>query len=172
MRASDMERIWDEHTSNEFEFRDVDATMATMVAEPYVIHLPTLIGGRGHADVRRFYAEEFIPEEPPDLAIERVSRTVGQDRLVDEMIVTMTHDREVPWILPGLAGTGKRIEVGIVGVVRFADGLIAHEHLWWDQASVLVQLGLLATDGLPVHGVEIVQRLRSLTVAPAAADLG
>jgi carboxymethylenebutenolidase len=90
-----------------------------------------------------------------------VSRTVGEKRVVDEMIVTMTHDREVPWILPGMAASGRRLEVAVLAVVRFVDGLITHEHLWWDQASVLVQLGLLPTAGLPVHGVEIAQRLRS-----------
>ncbi len=171
MRADEMERLWDEHTRGEFALRDVDATMATMVPEPYVIHLPTLVGAQGQHDVRRFYAEEFIPMEPPDLALELVSRTVGEERLVDEMIVTMTHDREVPWILPGMAGTGKRIEVAVLAVVRFVDGLIAHEHLWWDQASVLVQLDLLAADGLPVHGTEIVDRLRALSGSLAPADV-
>jgi carboxymethylenebutenolidase len=113
--------------------------------------------------VRAFYTETFIPEVPADFVVESVSRTVGTERIVDEMIVTMTHDRKVSWILPGVPATGRRIEVGVVGVIGFADGLIDHEHLWWDQASVLVQVGLLDPDGLPVHGAEITEKLRSLT---------
>ncbi|HEY2174470.1 MAG TPA: nuclear transport factor 2 family protein [Mycobacteriales bacterium] len=163
MEPAEMERLWDAHTAGEFAAHDVDATMATMVAEPYVMHLPTLIGAQGGRRVRAFYTETFIPEVPADFVVESVSRTVGTERIVDEMIVTMTHDRKVSWILPGVPATGRRIEVGVVGVIGFADGLIDHEHLWWDQASVLVQVGLLDPDGLPVHGAEITEKLRSLT---------
>lgn len=163
MDANEMERLWDEHTRCEFAMHDAEMTMATMVAQPYVMHLPTLIGGEGQEAVRRFYAEEFIPSLPPDIALEPVSRTVGPERIVDEMIVTLTHDREVPWLLPGVPATGRWIEVALVGVVRFVDDLIAHEHLWWDQASVLVQAGLLDAAGLPVHGSGIADRLRALT---------
>ncbi|MGH3815372.1 MAG: nuclear transport factor 2 family protein [Pseudonocardiaceae bacterium] len=151
MLPMDMERLWEEHCADEFARHDVDATMSTMVEQPYVLHLPTLIGGQGQEGVRRFYAEEFIPKLPADIALEPVSRTVGAERIVDEMIVTMTHDREVSWILPEVAATGARIEIPLVAVVRFADGRIAHEHLWWDQASVLIQVGLLEPSGLPVQ---------------------
>ncbi len=166
MDPAEMERLWDAHTKGEFADRDVEATMATMVDEPYVMHLPTLMGGRGRDGVRRFYSEEFIPAAPADIAVDVVSRTVGTQRVVDEMVVTMTHDREVPWLLPGVPATGARIEVAVVGVIGFTDGLIDHEHIWWDQASVLVQAGLLSPDGLPVYGTEVSQTLRSLTRTP------
>lgn len=166
MLATDMERLWEEHCAHEFARHDVDATMSTMVAQPYVLNLPTLVGGQGQVDVRRFYTEDFIPTLPADIALEPVSRTVGAERVVDEMIVTMTHDRALPWLLPEVAATGARIEVPLVAVVRFVDGKIAHEHLWWDQASVLIQVGLLEPSGLPVHGIEVTQRLRSLAARP------
>ncbi|MGH3722074.1 MAG: hypothetical protein ACRDRI_25170 [Pseudonocardiaceae bacterium] len=162
MQPADMERLWNEHCADEFSLHDVDATMSTMVEQPSVLNLPTLIGGQGHDGVRRFYTEDFIPTLPVDIALEPLSRTIGTQRLIDEMIVTMTHDREMPWILPGVAATGARIEIPLIAVVYFADGKIAGERLWWDQASVLVQIGLLEPDGLPVHGIEVAQRLRSL----------
>lgn len=166
MLTTDMERLWEEHCADEFTLHDVDATMSTMVEQPYVLNLPTLVGGQGQESVRRFYTEDFIPMLPADIALEPVSRTVGTERIVDEMIVTMTHDREVPWILPGVAATGARIEIPLVAVVRFAEGKIAQEHLWWDQASVLVQVGLLEPSELPVHGIEVARRLRSLAAGP------
>jgi carboxymethylenebutenolidase len=115
MDPAEMERLWDAHTAGEFVAQDVDATLATMVAEPYVMHLPTLVGAQGGPGVRTFYTEVFIPEVPADFVVESVSRTVGAERIVDEMIVSMTHDREVSWILPGVPATGRRIEVGVVG---------------------------------------------------------
>lgn len=162
MLPTDMERLWEEHCADEFTRHDVDATMSTMVEQPYVLNLPTLTGGQGREGVRQFYAVDFIPTLPPDITLEPISRTVGAKRIVDEMIVTMTHDREVPWILPEVAATGARIEIPLVAVVFFAESKIAHEHLWWDQASVLVQIGLWQPGGLPVHGAEVAQRLRSL----------
>ncbi|MGH3938511.1 MAG: hypothetical protein ACRDTG_07715 [Pseudonocardiaceae bacterium] len=162
-----MERLWEEHCAVEFALRDVDATMSTMVEQPYLLNLPTLVGGHGQESVRRFYIEDFLPALPADIALEPVSRTIGTERIVDELIVTMTHDRQMPWILPGIAASGAWIEVPMIAVVRFTEGKIAHEHLWWDQASVLIQVGLLAPDGLPMHGIEIAQRLRSLAAGPA-----
>jgi carboxymethylenebutenolidase len=167
MLAADMERLWEQHCADEFVRHDVDATMSTMIEQPYVLHLPTLIGGQGQEQVRRFYAAEFIPALSTDIVLEPVSRTVGTERIVDEMIVTMTHDREMPWILPGVTITGASIEIPLIAVVRFARDKIAHEHLWWDQASVLLQVGLLEPGGLPMHGIEVARRLRSLTAGTA-----
>jgi carboxymethylenebutenolidase len=81
-----------------------------------------------------------------------VSRPVGENRLVDEMVISFTHTIEMPWILPGVAPTGRHVEVPLVAVVGFRDGKLAHENIYWDQASVLKQIGLLKGDGLPVHG--------------------
>ncbi|MBV8683049.1 MAG: nuclear transport factor 2 family protein [Caulobacteraceae bacterium] len=154
MSQIDLVALWEAHCRYEFETRDVDATMATMLAEPYVNHVPTLTGGVGHDQLKRFYKYHFIGGNPPDTELRPVSRTVGEDQIVDEMIFSFTHTSEIDWMLPGVAPTGRRVEVPLVAIVRFRDGKVAHEHIYWDQASVLVQVGLLDPAGLPVAGVE------------------
>ena len=150
---------WEAHVRDEFVTRDTEATLATMVPDAYVNHVPVMTGGRGREALRDFYARRFIPRMPPDTEIVPVSRTIGSDRIVDEMIFCFTHTIEMPWMLPGVPPTGRRVEVPTVAIVRFRDGLIAHEHVYWDQASVLVQLGLLSASGLPVAGVETAQKV-------------
>ena len=159
MPQYDLAALWEAHCRHEFETRDVDATMATMVAEPYVNHIPTMTGGVGHQELKRFYKYHFIGENPPDTALEPVSRTIGTDQIVDEMIFKFTHTSEIDWMLPGVKPTGKRVEVPLVAIVRFVDGKVAHEHIYWDQASVLVQIGLLQADGLPVAGVQTAHKV-------------
>ena len=154
----DLVALWEDHTRYEFETRDVDATMATMVAEPYVNHVPTLAGGVGHDDLKRFYKYHFIGGNPPDTELRPVSRTIGEDQIVDEMIFSFTHTSEIDWMLPGVAPTGRRVEIPLVAIVRFRDGKVAHEHIYWDQASVLVQIGRLDPQGLPVAGTETAQK--------------
>ncbi len=151
--------LWEEHCRYEFETRDVDATMATMVASPYVNHIPTMTGGVGHDQLKRFYKYHFIGGNPPDTALKPVSRTVGEDQLVDEMIFSFTHTSEIDWMLPGIAPTGRRVEVPLVAIVKFRDGKVAHEHIYWDQASVLVQIGKLDPAGLPVAGAETAEKV-------------
>ena len=146
--------LWDEHVRDEFVTRDTAATLDTMVPDAYVNHIPVLTGGVGHEQLREFYSRHFIPRMPPDTAIIPVSRTIGVDRLVDEMIFQFTHTIEMDWMLPGIAPTGKRVEVPLVVVVHFREGKLAHEHIYWDQASVLVQLGLLDPEILPVAGAQ------------------
>jgi carboxymethylenebutenolidase len=160
----DLETLWEAHTRYEFVTRDVDATMATMVAEPYVNHVPVMTGGVGGRDLARFYAEHFIPKCPADIAMVPVSRTVGADRVVDEMVVSFTHDTEIDWMLPGVAPTGRRVEVPLVAIVGFRGDKLYHEHIYWDQASVLVQIGLLDPAGLPVAGVETAKKLLDHTL--------
>jgi carboxymethylenebutenolidase len=155
----DLEALWENHTNCEFGTRDVDATMRTMVAEPYVNHIPTMTGGVGQRDLARFYAHHFIPKCPGDLKLVPVSRTVGADRLVDEMVVSFTHDVEIDWMLPGVPPTGRRVEVPLVAIVGFRGDKLFHEHIYWDQASVLVQIGLLDPQGLPVAGSETAKKL-------------
>jgi carboxymethylenebutenolidase len=153
MPEHDLVALWEDHTRHEFETRDTDATMATMVAEPYVNHIPTLTGGVGHDQLKRFYRYHFIGCNPPDMTLTPVSRTVGTDSLVDEMLIAFTHTCAIDWLLPGVTPTGRRVEVPLVAIVRFQDGKLVHEHIYWDQASVLVQVGLLDPAGLPVAGV-------------------
>jgi carboxymethylenebutenolidase len=145
---------WDEHVRDEFVTRDTAATLDTMVPDAYVNHVPVLTGGVGREQLHEFYSRHFIPRMPPDTAITSVSRTIGTDRLVDEMIFHFTHTIEMDWMLPGIPPTGKQVDIPLVVVVHFRGGKLAHEHIYWDQASVLVQLGLLDPETLPVVGAE------------------
>lgn len=159
MSQADLSALWEEHTAHEFNTRDTEATLATMTEDAYVNHVPVMTGGYGKTALREFYAKDFIPKMPPDTTLTPVSRTVGSDQLVDEMIFSFTHTEEMPWMLPGIAPTNKRVEIGLVAIVRFRDGKLAHEHIYWDQASVLKQIGLLTDPELPVFGVETAQKL-------------
>jgi carboxymethylenebutenolidase len=159
-----LEALWEEHCRHEFETRDVDATMATMVDEPYVNHIPTMTGGVGHDQLKWFYKHHFIGANPPDTTMTPVSRTVGTDSIVDEMIFRFTHTTAVDWMLPGVAPTGRTVEIPLVAIVKFRDGKLAHEHIYWDQASVLVQLGLLDPTGLPVAGAETARKVLDTTL--------
>lgn len=160
MAAQDLVALWEAHCRMEFETRDVDATMATMVPEPYVNHVPTMTGGVGHDELKRFYKYHFIGANPDDTRLVPVSRTVGADSLVDEMLFCFTHTREIDWMLPGIPPTGHHVEIPLVAIVRFENGKVAHEHIYWDQASVLVQIGKLDPAGLPVAGAETARKLR------------
>ena len=159
MAEHDLVALWREHCRHEFETRDVDATMATMVPDPYVNHIPTMTGGVGHDLLKRFYKYHFIGGNPPDMALQPITRTVGTDRVVDEMVLSFTHTTEIDWMLPGVAPTGRRVEIPLVAIVQFQGGKVAHEHIYWDQASVLVQVGLLDPKGLPVAGVETARKV-------------
>ena len=138
----------------EFSTRNTDDTLATMVDDAYVNHIPVLTGGSGRDELREFYSKRFIPQMPPDTEMTPVSRTIGEDQIVDEMVFKFTHTMRMDWMLPGISPTGKRVEVPLVAIVRVRNGKLAHEHIYWDQASVLVQIGLLDPDKLPVVGVE------------------
>lgn len=155
----DLSALWDKHCELEFATRDAAATMTTMVAEPYVNHVPTLTGGFGYQHLYRFYKHHFIPQTPKDTTLTPLSRTIGVDRLVDEMIFSFTHDIEIDWLLPGLKPTGRKVEVPLIAVVHFRGNKLYNEHIHWDQASVLVQIGALDPTGLPVAGVETAQKL-------------
>ena len=149
-----MVEMWERHMAAEFNTKSVDETMATMTPDPLVNHVPVMTGGVGHSEVRHFYGAYFIPGHPAGTEVIPVSRTVGKNRIVDELIHKFTHNIEMPWILPGIPPTGKRVEIAVVVVVEFKDGKIAAERIYWDQASVLAQLGLIDPEKLPVTGSE------------------
>jgi len=149
-----LRNLWEEHVRHEFATHNTEDTLATMVEDAYVNHIPVLTGGVGREQLREFYSRRFIPQMPPDTEMIPISRTIGNDQLVDEMVFKFTHSIRMDWMLPGIAPTGKRVEVPLVAIVRFREGKLAHEHIYWDQASVLVQLGLLDPSRLPVAGVE------------------
>ena len=164
MLQADLARLWEEHTSHEFSTRDTESTLATMVDDAYVNHVPVLTGGAGKEALRRFYSVDFIPSMPPDTKLTPISRTVGDEQLVDEMIFSFTHTQEMPWMLPGIPPTHRHVEVALVAIVRFRDGKLAHEHIYWDQASVLKQIGLLTDPALPVFGAESAHKVEGRRV--------
>ncbi|KAL2827284.1 hypothetical protein BJY01DRAFT_255739 [Aspergillus pseudoustus] len=139
----DLEMIWNEHTSFEFDTRSVEKTMDTMVQEPYVNHIPTITGGIGREKLTQFYANHFIFNNPDDTVLELVSRTVGIDRVVDEFIFAFTHDKVVDWLIPGIPPTGKRLRIPFTAVVNIRGDRLYHEHIAWDQLTVLFQLGFM-----------------------------
>ncbi len=166
MQRTDLIRLWEEHIKHEFETRDTEATLATMVDDAYVNHVPLMTGGYGKGALRHFYSRDFIPSMPPDTKLAPVSRTVGEDQLVDELIFSFTHTQEIPWMLPGIAPTNRRVEVPLVAIVRFRGDKLVHEHIYWDQASVLVQVGLLNPEGLPVCGAESARKVLDPSLPP------
>ncbi|KAL6834920.1 hypothetical protein V8C40DRAFT_261596 [Trichoderma camerunense] len=163
----DLEAIWEEHCYWEFEARSVAKTMATMVAEPYVNHIPTMTGGIGREKLTAFYRDHFIFCNPPDTHLKTVSRTIGPDRIIDEFIFCCTHTRQIPFLVPGVPVTNKPLAIPMVGVINIRGDRLYHEHIWWDQGTVLRQLGILPTNlpyegglvKLPVAGVETARLL-------------
>jgi carboxymethylenebutenolidase len=143
MERKELERLWSEHLEGEFETLDVEATLATMVDDAYINHVPVSTGGRGKEALRAFYRDVFIPSWPDDLEMEPVNRVVGDDQLVDELHATFTHTKPMDWFLPGVSPTNRKVEVDFVVVVQFRDERIACERIYWDHATVLRQVDLL-----------------------------
>jgi carboxymethylenebutenolidase len=151
--------VWEGHLRCEFADRDDAATVATMSDDNYVNHVPVMTGGRGRDEMLAFYGRHFIPKMPADTRLTPICRTVGQERVIDEMIFAFTHDIMMDWMLPGVAPTGRRVEVPLVVVVQLRAGEVVCERIYWDQASVLVQLGLLDPSHLPVAGVDTARKV-------------
>lgn len=162
-KRSNLGAIFDKHVKHEFVDHDVDATMKTMVKEPYVHNVPTLTGGEGYDGVYDFYKNHFVGKMPADTKIVRISRTVGKDQVVDELILSFTHDREIDYMLPGIPPTGKHVRLPHVVVMKFNGKKIEHEHIYWDQGSLLAQIGLLNPQHLPVVAHEQAEKLLSIT---------
>ena len=156
----DLGAVFDAHVKAEFVDRDVSQTMATMSDDPYLTHVPTLAGGSGREAVAAFYRDHFVGHWPADVEVKQVSRTEGQGRVVDELIVSFTHDLEMRTYLPGVAPTGRKVVLPHVVVMGFdEEGRVAYEHIYWDQATLLVQVGLLDPSLLPISGAEQAERL-------------
>lgn len=146
---------------------NLDETLATMSPNPHIVMVPTMVGGQGPEGVRTFYANRLIGQFfPPDVEFETISRTYSEERLVDELIISFTHTTKIDWMLPGVEATGKRVEVAFVVIVGFENDKVSYEHILWDQANVLVQIGLLDPTGLPVAGAGAAAKLRN----PALPD--
>jgi carboxymethylenebutenolidase len=157
-------RVFNKHVKCEFEEKDVDETMKTMVPEPYVHHVPVLTGGIGYDGVYNFYKNIFIGKMPSDTKFITISRTRDNNQVVDELIMRFTHDIEIPAMIPGVPPTGKYVELPVVVVMKFQGNKIAHEHIYWDQASMLSQIGLLDSKMLPVTGVEQAKKLQEFSL--------
>jgi carboxymethylenebutenolidase len=153
-RQGDLGGVLDDHLAAEFDTLDLDAVMATMTDDPYLNHVPVMTGGIGREQVRRFYGEVFVGHWPADTTVQRVSRTVGAGQVVDELVMSFTHDVVMGALLPGVPPTGRPVRLAVCVVAGFKDGKLDHEHIYWDQASLLVQVGLLDPAGLPVLGAE------------------
>ena len=134
---------WQQHNYAEFVLRDADAALATMTENPYVLLIASGTGGSGRAGVREFYANQFLPNVPPDWELTSLSQVFGNDRIIEEFVIRFTHTINMDWMLPGLQATGRRAEFAFVGIIQFQAGKVANERLYWDQATVLSQLGIL-----------------------------
>ena len=151
--------LFQEHVQAELR-GDLETTMATITDNPHLTNVPSMVGGAGQKGVRDFYANHLVGKFfPPDVEMVPVSSTVGTDQIVDELVIRFTHTTEIEWMLPGVQPTGKRVEAAFAVIVGIKDGKISHEHIYWDQASVLVQIGLLDPTGLPVSGAEAARRI-------------
>jgi carboxymethylenebutenolidase len=163
MSSEHLADVWAEHCRCEFELRDIDATLATMTDDPHLLNIPTGHGGTGREGMRRFYTDEFIGTFPDDITVESLHLVVGDTSIAEEVVLSFTHDREMPWILPDVEPTDRKVVTPNLALVGFRDGKVSFEHIWWDQGAVLAQLGLVDPGALPVVGAE---------QAPTLADLG
>ncbi|MBT5891512.1 MAG: dienelactone hydrolase [Chromatiales bacterium] len=144
---------------------DLDRTLATMTSNPHIVNVPTMIGGQGEQGVRTFYANRLIGQFfPPDVEFETISRTYSPERLIDELIISFTHTIEMDHLLPGVKPTGKFVEAVFVVIVGIEDGKVSYEHIHWDQGNLLVQLGLIDPEGLPLTGAGAAAKLRNPSI--------
>jgi carboxymethylenebutenolidase len=159
MTQQEMIDLFQKHVGAELN-GDLATTMDTMTDSPHLNHVPTMAGGVGREGVHAFYRDHLVGKFfPPDVKMDNLSRTVGTDQIVEELAISFTHTTAIDWLLPGVAPTGKPVELVVVVIVGFKDGKISHEHIYWDQASVLVQIGLLDPKGLPVSGAEVARKV-------------
>lgn len=154
-----MIKLLEKHVTAELQ-GDLQTTMATMSDAPHLFNIPNMMGGNGYDGVRSFYENHLVGKFfPPDVTMTRVSLTVGTNQIVEELVIQFTHTVMIDWLLPEIAPTGRKVEIGVVVIAGVKDKKITHEHIYWDQASVLVQVGLLDPKDLPVCGSESARKL-------------
>jgi len=146
MTPSEMEKIFAEHIRHEFVTKDLEATLATMVEDASVNHVPINSGGRGKAQLRAFYRDVFIGSWPDDLEMTTKNRVFGGDQMIEEDHLRFTHKNRMEWFLPGVAPTNRVVDVDFVLVAQFRDGKLAAERIYWDHATVLRQVGLISDE--------------------------
>jgi len=163
--------IWQLHLNAEFELKNAEAALANMTENPHVFLIPSGTGGMGKEGVRDFYANHFLPYIPPDVELVTVSETSGQNRIVEEYVLRFTHTLNMDWLLPGVPPTGRKVEFVLVVIIQLEDGKMASEHLYWDQATVLFQLGILKSP-VAATGIASAAKLIELSAsAPVALTL-
>jgi carboxymethylenebutenolidase len=155
--------LWDKHLESEFAHKSPEEALKTMTDNPRVTIVPSMIGGKGTEELRNFYARHFLNQLPPDMEVTSVSRTIGQGRVVDELVLKFTHTVQMDWVLPGIPPTGKRIEFAMAVVVYTEGDRISAENLYWDSATILKQAGLITDPKLPILGAEHAQNMLSHT---------
>ena len=166
--AQQLLEVWQQHTYSEFVLRDATGALATMSENPYVLMVPIAVGGQGREGVHTFYATKFLAQLPADLIPTSISQIIAEDTIVEEAVYAFTHDQVMDWMIPGVPATGKRIEMAVVGIIKFKDGKIAHEHLYWDHASILAQIGVIDPAQVPVQGAESARTLLAWSGTPSA----
>jgi len=165
-KQKQMVALFQQHVGAELA-GDLDTTMNTMTDDPHLNHVPTMAGGVGREGVRAFYRDHLVGKFfPPDMKMTNISSTVGENQVVEELYISFTHTTPIDWLLPGVPSTGKFVEMVVAVIVGFKDGKISHEHIYWDQASVLVQVGLLNPSGLPVCGGESARKVLNPKLPP------
>jgi len=165
-KQKQMVALFQQHVGAELA-GDLDTTMNTMTDDPHLNHVPTMAGGVGREGVRAFYRDHLVGKFfPPDMKMTNISSTVGENQVVEELYISFTHTTPIDWLLPGVPPTGKFVEMVVAVIVGFKDGKISHEHIYWDQASVLVQVGLLNPSGLPVCGGESARKVLNPKLPP------
>ena len=159
--------LLEKHVAAEGE-GDPETTMATMCENPHLLNVANMMGGDDRTGVRAFYANHLVGKFfPPDVQFNRISLTIGRAQIVEELVITFTHTVKVDWMLPNIEPTNKKIEICLVVIAGIKDNKITHEHVYWDQASVLVQVGLLNPADLPVVGAQSARKLLNLSALNA-----
>ena len=163
--------LWQEHRELELSRQggsQVDLLLSTMTANAQLNNVPVITGGQGESELKKFYSEYFLPGLPADLEITPVFQAAGSDdRVVDEFVLNFTHDVTMDWLLPGVEPTGMQVKVPIVTVAQFEADKISSQRSYWDQATVLVQIGLLNPSDLPVSGVEQAEKILHPDTVPS-----
>lgn len=136
-------KLWNDHITGEFGTKDVELALSTMVDDASVMHMPTRSGGKGKAELRPYYRDMFIPSIPEQWEHTVTNRVMTENTIVEEATVRLVHSKQMEWFLPGVPPTGKTIDVELVIVIKFREGKMATERIYWDQAAVLRQIGKL-----------------------------
>jgi carboxymethylenebutenolidase len=166
-----MAEVWQQHVYSEFVLKDAKAALTTMTDDPHVLMVPIAVGGKGSDGVYDYYSKYFLTQLPADLMPIPISQVIGTDTLVEEAVYTFTHDQVMDWMIPGVRRTGKRVEVAVVGVIKFVNDRIASEHLYWDHATVLAQLGIIDPDKASVKPAESARTLLAWAgITPSGAS--